>query len=161
MNYKLIRKNAQNFSNIFKLQRSEISKVQLPHLLKYSDKLSMYHSVESRLPFLDYKLVEFSLSLNYKIKIRNGWSKYILRKSFENTLGPTIAWRKNKIGFEPPSNLWFKNLEKSSNFLNTIKQSKILKKITSIEKINNLNDSSKWRLYNIAVWENTFNVEIH
>ena len=71
------------YDNHFKLQKSEISKVQLPHLLKYSDKLSMYHSVESRLPFLDYKLIELSLSLNYRTKIRNGWSKYILRKMVE------------------------------------------------------------------------------
>ena len=37
----------------------------------------------------------------------------------------------------------------------------LIPKENFIEKINNLNDSSKWRLYNIAVWENTFNVKIH
>ena len=46
---------------IFDLQKSEITDYQLPHLLRYEDKNSMYHSIETRLPFLDYKLLEFNL----------------------------------------------------------------------------------------------------
>jgi asparagine synthase (glutamine-hydrolysing) len=78
----------------------------LEELLRMADRNSMAHATEVRLPFLDHKLVEFLFSLPADIKIRDGWSKWLLRKSVENTIPPEIVWRKDKIGFEPPQKQW-------------------------------------------------------
>jgi len=68
----------------------------------------MAHSIEARLPFLDYKLVETALSLPNEFKIYNGWTKYLLRSSIQKELPSSIVWRKNKIGFEAPADIWLK-----------------------------------------------------
>ena len=78
----------------------------LEELLRYADRNSMAHGVEVRLPFLQHQLVEFVFSLPPHFKIRNGWTKWLLRKSMENILPENIAWRKEKVGFEPPQKQW-------------------------------------------------------
>lgn len=79
----------------------------LINLLHYADRNSMAHSIEVRLPFLFHELVEFIFQLPDDFIIHNGWTKYILRKSMENILPKEIAWRKDKIGYEPPQSEWF------------------------------------------------------
>lgn len=76
-------------------------------LLRYADRNSMAFSREIRLPFLDFKLVDFLFNLPSHFKFKNGWTKYILRKSFEDKLPDEIVWRKTKIGYEPPQARWF------------------------------------------------------
>jgi asparagine synthase (glutamine-hydrolysing) len=77
--------------------------------LRYTDKSSMAFSREVRLPFLNHELVEFVLSLPENFLIRDGWTKYVMRKSMEGLLPPEIAWRKDKIGYEPPEKIWLEN----------------------------------------------------
>jgi asparagine synthase (glutamine-hydrolysing) len=81
----------------------------LEELLRYADRNSMAHGREVRLPFLSHKLVEFVFSLPSHFKIRNGWTKWLLRKTIENKLPDTITWRKDKTGFEPPQQSWMGN----------------------------------------------------
>jgi asparagine synthase (glutamine-hydrolysing) len=81
----------------------------LDDLLKIADRNSMAHAVEVRLPFLSHELVEFLFTLPPEYKIRNGWTKWILRKATENMLPAEIAWRKDKVGFEPPQKVWTSN----------------------------------------------------
>lgn len=81
----------------------------LEDLLRFADRNSMAHSIEVRLPFLDHKLVEFCFALPDSYKLHNGWSKYILRKSFEESLPAEISWRKDKIGYASPQEKWFAN----------------------------------------------------
>ncbi len=76
----------------------------LQSLLKYSDRNSMANSVEVRLPFLSHKLVEYMFKLPSTFKINKGWTKWLLRESFSNLLPDEIAWRKEKVGYEPPKN---------------------------------------------------------
>jgi asparagine synthase (glutamine-hydrolysing) len=83
----------------------------LPVLLRYADRNSMAHSREVRLPFLSHKLVEFVFSLPDEFKIRDIWTKAILRYSMKDILPSEICWRKEKVGFEPPKN---KNVSESS-----------------------------------------------
>ncbi len=78
----------------------------LDKLLRFSDRNSMAHSREVRLPFLSHNLVEFLFSLPSTYKIRNGWTKALLRYSLQDILPPEITWRKNKLGFQPPQNKW-------------------------------------------------------
>jgi asparagine synthase (glutamine-hydrolysing) len=81
----------------------------LEDLLRYADRNSMAFSREVRLPFLEHELVEFVFSLPSEFKISKGWTKYILRKSFENIMPPDISWRTDKIGYEPPQSKWMAN----------------------------------------------------
>jgi len=74
-------------------------KNRLPELLLMRvDKMTMATSVEARVPFLDYKLVEFSMNIPYSLKIKNGETKYILKKAVEGIIPNEIIYRK-KIGF--------------------------------------------------------------
>jgi len=78
----------------------------LEELLRYADRNSMAHGREVRLPFLSHELVEFLFSLPSRFKIRDGWTKWTLRKAMEKTLPSAITWRPNKIGLEPPQLSW-------------------------------------------------------
>jgi asparagine synthase (glutamine-hydrolysing) len=71
------------------------------------DKMSMLHSLEARAPFLDYRLVEFALTIPDDYRIRMGIEKHILRESFRNLLPPAIVARK-KQGFNLPMGRWLK-----------------------------------------------------
>jgi asparagine synthase (glutamine-hydrolysing) len=81
----------------------------LEELLRYADRNSMAHSREVRLPFLSHELVEFVFSLPSNFKIRNGFTKWILRNSMQDILPQEIAWRKDKIGYEPPQQQWMQS----------------------------------------------------
>lgn len=78
----------------------------LEELLRLADRNSMAHGREVRLPFLSHELVEFVFSLPANFKIRNGWTKWLLRQTMSSRLPKDIVWRKNKIGFEPPQKEW-------------------------------------------------------
>jgi asparagine synthase (glutamine-hydrolysing) len=81
----------------------------LEELLRYADRNSMANGREIRLPFLDHELVGFINSLPANFKMRDGWTKWILRKSMESKLPATITWRKDKIGYEPPQKKWMES----------------------------------------------------
>jgi len=136
----------------------EIQKTQLPHLLKYEDKNSMANSIETRLPFLDYRCVETALSLPHDFKIKNGWTKYLLRKGIESKLPKEIVWRKNKLGFNAPEQRWLASIE--SEMIQTIQDSSLLNKLIDFQKFDykTLDLRTRWRLFNLAVWEKTFQV---
>jgi len=155
---KLIIKNGNAYKDIFKLQYIEIYNTQLSRLLKYEDKNSMRNSVETRLPFIDYKVVEAALSFNSTFKINKGWTKYILRKSMNGILPKNVLWRRNKVGFEAPQKTW---INSNTVYINEqISQSKILKEIYKELNIDNFEHKMIWKLFCIAKWEKIYNVEL-
>lgn len=80
----------------------------LEHLLKWEDRNSMWFSLESRVPFLDYRLVEKTIASSDDLKIRNGTTKFILREAMRGVLPEKIRLRQDKIGFGTPEEEWFK-----------------------------------------------------
>ena len=80
-----------------------LTKSSLQTLLRYADRNAMANSREVRLPFLSHELVEFVFSLPSSYKIREIWTKAILRFSLSDLLPSEIVWRKEKVGFEPPN----------------------------------------------------------
>jgi asparagine synthase (glutamine-hydrolysing) len=78
----------------------------LPGLLHYGDAISMAHGVESRLPFMDYRLVEWIFSHNDDMKIREGQTKWILRQYLQMVGQQQIADRKDKQGYPTPIEKW-------------------------------------------------------
>jgi asparagine synthase (glutamine-hydrolysing) len=110
----------------------------LEELLRFADRNSMAHAVETRLPFLDHALVEFLFSLPPDLKIHNGWTKWLLRKSVENILPKEIVWRKDKVGFEPPQKKWMEDETVQSNIMEAKKnlvQQHILKPSALTKKL--------------------------
>jgi asparagine synthase (glutamine-hydrolysing) len=71
----------------------------LPGFLHCTDRMSMAFSIECRVPFLDHRLVEFAFALDDEVKIRDGQSKYILRKSMEGIVPQAILSRREKQPF--------------------------------------------------------------
>lgn len=76
-------------------------------LIHYSDRVSMAHSVESRMPFMDYRLVEFLAQVPACYKLHNGWTKYLARLAFDGKLPTEVCWRKDKMGWPIPEAVWF------------------------------------------------------
>lgn len=160
--FSIIVESSNKFKNVDNLQIHEITTVQLPHLLRYEDRNSMRHAIETRLPFLDYRLVELSISLPVSLKIKNGWTKYILRKSVNKILPKKIVWRKNKFGFEAPDKIWLNKY--NTQMLEEIKASSILERYcemdTLIKTYSNLSLKDRWMYFNIARWEKVYKVII-
>ena len=95
----------------------------LPSLLRYDDRNSMAHSVESRVPFLDQELVDHVLTLPPAAIIHNGWSRAIFREAMRGLLPDKIRLRRWKVGFTTPEMRWirrerafFEKLVGSSSF---------------------------------------------
>ncbi len=87
------------------LHRS-VSQSPLPLYLRVEDRNSMAHSVETRLPFLDYRLVSLAFSLPDNLKLRGPWNKYILRNSMASRIPDCVRLRKDKMGFPVPGKEW-------------------------------------------------------
>lgn len=85
---------------------SDLTRYSIPQLLRYEDKNSMRWSIESRVPFLDYRLVELAMSLPSGYKIREATTKYILRRALKGLTSDRILERKDKIAFATPDGDW-------------------------------------------------------
>jgi asparagine synthase (glutamine-hydrolysing) len=92
--------------SIAERQKIDLQVTSLPKLLRHEDRNSMAHSVESRLPFLDYRLVELAVRCPTSMKLRDGWSKWLLRESLAGTLPDEVRLRKSKLGFNTPEKAW-------------------------------------------------------
>ena len=136
----------------------------LKSLLKWEDKNSMRFSIESRVPYLDYRLVEFAFSLPYYFKIKNFETKHIFRKTIKNYVPKKIIERKDKIGFATPEKDWLKTREfdtfvkkiiYSNSFVSrTIWDYKKIQKI--YQKKNKQYYTNIWKIINTELWFRTF-----
>jgi asparagine synthase (glutamine-hydrolysing) len=80
----------------------------LPELLRYEDRNSMAHSLEARVPFLDYRLVETLFSLDAGQLIDRGRTKAVLRRAVGDLLPPVVRDRVDKLGFVTPEARWLR-----------------------------------------------------
>lgn len=98
----------------------------LPTLLRNYDRYSMASGVEIRMPFMDYRIVELAFSITWRSKLRNGFSKSIIRDGLRDIMPQSIVDRKSKVGFSTPYGEWAKGPWKewlldemnSSSFIN-------------------------------------------
>lgn len=139
----------------------------LEHLLKWEDRNSMWFSLESRVPFLDYRLVEKTLATSSDMKIKKGMTKNILREAMLNILPEKIRLRKDKIGFITPEDEWFRE-KKFKEYINQILNSESLRsreiintdkaKILYEKHLNKEIQISKeiWKWLNLELWYREF-----
>jgi asparagine synthase (glutamine-hydrolysing) len=131
----------------------------LTTLLRFADRNSMYSSIESRVPFLNRKLVDFTLSLPERYLLsESGETKFILREAMRGIVPNAILDRKDKVGFEASTSGWgvgsriileiAENLE-SVPLINKDRTYRAIKGV--YQGTNNLNPSI-WRIINFARW---------
>jgi asparagine synthase (glutamine-hydrolysing) len=89
-------------------QKVDLTYSSIPVLLRHEDRNSMAHSIESRMPFLDYQLVEFAVNCPPEFKLRDGWSKWLLRNAMKGILPEKVRLRKTKLGFDAPVAEWMR-----------------------------------------------------
>jgi asparagine synthase (glutamine-hydrolysing) len=99
---------ARTGSHMQAMQRRLLTGNGLRALLHYEDRNSMAFGVETRLPFLDYRVVEFLHGLDAGLKIHNGWTKAVLRDAMEGILPDEVCRRTDKMGFVTPEDVWFR-----------------------------------------------------
>ncbi|MDN3643385.1 asparagine synthase (glutamine-hydrolyzing) [Lutimonas halocynthiae] len=139
----------------------------LEHLLRWEDLNSMHFSIESRVPFLDHRLVEATLSTPSDQKIHKGETKHLLRKALEDILPHKIANRKDKKGFSNPREKWFRTKEFSTYILELINSDSFKERGYFNSKIANIQyqkhlegkvDISKeiWKWVNLELWFRKF-----
>jgi asparagine synthase (glutamine-hydrolysing) len=81
-------------------QVDDIYRFSLPTLLRYEDRNSMGNSMESRLPLMDYRLVEFGVALPEAVKLRRGYGKWIVREAMKGRIPESIRVARYKRGFD-------------------------------------------------------------
>jgi asparagine synthase (glutamine-hydrolysing) len=139
----------------------------LEHLLRWEDLNAMHFSIESRVPFLDYRLVEATLNTPSKQKINKGDTKHILREALKDILPEKITNRKDKKGFSNPRDKWFRT-NQFKNYIFKLIQSDSFKNrgyfdsevaLSQYQKhLSGSVDLSKeiWKWINLEVWFRKF-----
>lgn len=138
-------------------------------LLHYEDRNSMAHSIESRVPFLDYELAEFIYSVPLEQKIENGRTKNLLREGLRAILPDTIYNRISKLGFVTPEDQWLKDneeffygeLEKACDRLGSVLDKKqVLDWYKTHVQSTRMGDSTCFRIICAAHWADVFDVKV-
>lgn len=136
-------------------------KFYLPALLHQEDRMSMNWSIESRVPFLDYRLVEYALTIPSYFKIRKGITKAVFRDAVKDLVPPLILNNKIKRGYPTPISYWLQNelkyrlinLNKGNLFsLNLFDETTV--KLMIDEHLNMRKDHSAvlWKLLCTEIW---------
>lgn len=141
----------------------------LPTLLRNYDRYSMANGVEIRMPFLDYRIVSFAFSIGWQCKLRNGYTKTIVRDSLKDILPRNIAYRKSKIGFSSPLLEWMRGPLKEfvldtiaskdfseSSLTNKQRCEKKMKNILENKEATQYDAEGVWRELNPYFWERYF-----
>ncbi len=138
--------------------------IRLPELLLMRvDKMAMANSIETRVPFLDHRIVEMAFSIPMKLKIKNNTTKYILKKAVKGVIPDEIINRKKK-GFGAPVGEWMrKDSSISDKLFAIIRHSKIKElNIFNYDYIEQLiadhrnyrydNSFKLWNLITLSLW---------
>jgi len=133
------------------------------HLLLQADKNGMGFSIETRFPFLDYRLIEKLYKTDNSLILHEGKTKIILRKAMQDILPRGIVNRMDKVGFQTPEGDWFRS-DKLKKFLFEVFSSKSLEHREIFNKnklLNMLNNHIKgngdygkelWKILNLELW---------
>lgn len=141
-----------------------MSKTSLPYLLRYADRNSMAFSREIRLPFLDYRLVEFIFSIPDNFIIRQGQTKYILRKAMEGVVPREILNRHDKVGYAFPRSVWYEDnmqalMDNCVSQINGDNSFFIPNKLKAWWQLrlgggkNYFQAREQWKVFNLLAWE--------
>ncbi len=150
--------------------RGLVQDVCLPHLLRYEDRNSMAFSIEARVPFTDFRIVEFAFSgaLNGH-KISHGWAKWVLREAGKGLVPEDILWRRDKMGFGTPESdytqalaqSWIsrgRKFEHAPAFVNANEAKMIIRRTASGIARDRTEEGMALRLVGVETWLRAFDL---
>jgi asparagine synthase (glutamine-hydrolysing) len=140
------------------------TKTYLHELLMKQDQMSMAASIESRVPFLDHRLVEYTAKLPQRMKIRGSETKWILREAMKGILPEEILTR-SKMGFPVPIGNWFRNefrgivdeyVLSERSLSRGIFNQDYVREIVARHNSGENHDERLWFLVNFEIWQRRF-----
>jgi asparagine synthase (glutamine-hydrolysing) len=137
-------------------------KTLLPALLQVEDRMSMAHGLESRVPFVDHRVVEFAATMPSNVKFKNGEMKHVLRQSLGDVLPPAVLQRRDKMGFPVPLLEWLKGplREFAHDILQTpnARQRELTNNGVVLENLNREPKFGRamWGLLSLEIWQQEF-----
>lgn len=156
-------------SSVRELSSAQILQTSLPMLLHWEDRDSMAHSVEARVPFLDYRVVEFALGLPDEAKLCGGVTKRVLRDAMRGMLPEEVRARMDKIGFATAEEDWLRR-EHPGAFRNALREaceaSGGVLRPAALDVLEQVIDGRRpfsfvpWRMISFGAWMRRFNVEL-
>jgi len=129
----------------------------LEHLLRMEDRISMAFSLEARVPYLDYRLIEYLLGVQEDLKIKSGETKYLQKMALGKYTIPEILNRSDKIGFGTPTDEWMMTnewQELTRNNYNYLADE--LPDVFKKGKELPVQGFDRWRVNNLATWKDIF-----
>jgi asparagine synthase (glutamine-hydrolysing) len=172
-NYTMPNKNLRSYKkygikNVHDLSRDQISRSNLPMLLRFEDRNSMAHAIEARVPFLDYRIVELALRSPEDQLVSGGKTKNILRLAMKDRLPREISNRHDKMGFVTPEEVWLKDNSKEFIVLmnefvrecHPILKPEIAKDFESFCEGKSSYNGAYWRAISLGLWRRQFKVSM-
>ena len=151
------------------LSRAQLTRTNLQMLLHWEDRDSMAHSIESRVPFLDYRLVEFVLGLPESFKLSDGVTKQVLREAMRGLLPERVRNRMDKLGFVTAEEVWTKQtaahqfsdaLDRAIAISGGILQPRLHSLLKDIQSGVRPFDQTIWRAISFGAWMRRFAVDL-
>ena len=153
--------------SVAKLSEDMLCHTSLPKLLRYEDRNSMAHSIESRVPFCDPELVTFLRSLPPEYLIRGKKTKAVMRQAMNGLIPDSVLNRTDKIGFEMSQQKWMS--DSTENLYQIMKNANErlpgLFAKSSIDEIKeevsgvSSKSSMSWRIASTAIWVDSFDIQ--
>ena len=139
-------------------------KTYLHELLMKQDQMSMAASIESRVPFLDHKLVEFAAAMPTRMKLRGLETKYVLRRAMQRLL-PKEILKRRKMGFPVPIGAWLRG--RFGNLLDEyvlaaratergIFDARFVRELVARHRMGEDHSERLWALINFEIWQRQF-----
>lgn len=156
--------------DIGSLCQAMVQATNLPMLLKYEDRNSMAHSIEARVPFLDHRLVEFTIGLGSEHKMRGSETKSVLRRAMRGIMPDMICDRRDKLGFTTPEEEWFRGPLRGAiidGMEETLRRFPTLLNVEGTRRrVHDALDGhgpvdfTLWRIVNLGIWSKVFGVTV-
>ncbi|GAB4255704.1 MAG: asparagine synthase (glutamine-hydrolyzing) [Methylomicrobium sp.] len=161
---------AAGAGSVTEMSVAQLTASNLQMLLHWEDRDSMAHSIEARVPFLDYRLVEFVLGLPDDYKLAGGVTKRVLREGMTGILPDPIRNRMDKLGFVTPEEVWLRQtapdlfkrqlkeaIDMADGVLHSENTNQCLEDIISGKQAFSF---LPWRLINFGEWIKQFSVKV-
>lgn len=151
------------------LSLAQLFHTSLPSLLHWEDRNSMAHSIESRVPFLDYRLVEFVLSLPEEYRLCMGTTKRVLRSGLDGVIPDRIRDRRDKMGFVTAEEDWVRAqytdqfralLESAVGSTHGLLKEEVIEEFERVLSGQEEYSSLLWRMICLGRWMALFNVKV-
>ncbi len=160
-------KEVEGQSDSTKMQYIDINTWLVGDILAKADKMTMAHSLELRVPFLDIEVAKLAVTLPNRFKWRRGVTKYLLREAFRSIL-PESTRNRRKLGFPTPVGEWFTpertwiaKLVLENEYVKSHFDLKIIEQLFKNHFEKKVDNSRKiYLLLVLAIWYNTFITEI-